>query len=100
MTAPLSLLSPALEVTPAADGIILTPRAPLPPPAPPVPASLDAWAAATPDRAFLAERDHDGGWRRLGYGAAHAAVAGVATALVERGAGPGAPVLEIGRAHV
>ncbi|MBL8625616.1 MAG: AMP-binding protein [Myxococcales bacterium] len=93
MAAPLSLLPPALRVTPTSDGTILEPIAPLPPPAPTVLAWLDAWAAATPARTLVAERDRDGAWQRLSYGAAHAAVAGVATALVERGAGPGAPVL-------
>lgn len=93
MAAPLSLLAPALRVTPTADGTILEPIAPLPPPAPTVLAWLDAWAAAAPTRTLFAERDRAGAWQRLSYGAAHAAVAGVATALVERGAGPGAPVL-------
>ena len=60
---------------------------------------LRAWAAAAPDRTFLAERDdgrdgrdddEDGrgghrGWRRLSYGAALAAVERIAAALLARG---------------
>ena len=43
------------------------------------------WAAAAPDRPFLAERDDDGGWRRLTYGDAHARVRAIAQALIDRG---------------
>ncbi len=74
---------------------------------------LRAWAAAAPDRTFLAERDdgdeggegaddsgrggrggHGGhrGWRRLSYGAALAAVEQIAGALLARGLDRDRPV--------
>jgi feruloyl-CoA synthase len=79
---------------------------------------LRAWAAAAPDRSFLAERDDGGGggggdgnggdgngggdddggrgghrtWRRLSYGAALAAVERIAGALLARGLDRGRPV--------
>jgi feruloyl-CoA synthase len=42
------------------------------------------WAAATPDRIFLAERGPDGAWRTLTYGEALAQVRAVGTALLAR----------------
>src|SRR5260370_32795486 len=62
---------------------------------------LRAWAAAAPDRTFLAERDERderGGrddrrqWHHIGYGAALAAVERIAGALLARGLGPDPPV--------
>jgi len=42
------------------------------------------WAAAAPDRVFLAQRDAGGGWRTLSYAQALAAVRAIAAALLER----------------
>jgi len=68
---------------------------------------LRTWAAAAPDRTFLAERgelqdrgsrrERDGHrglgpWRRIGYGAALAAVERIAGALLARGLDRGRPV--------
>ncbi len=54
----------------------------------PVPASigvlLERWAAATPDRTFLAERGPDGRWRSVTYGEAATAVNAIAQALLDR----------------
>ena len=42
------------------------------------------WAAAAPERVFLAQRDASGGWRTLTYAQALTAVRAIATALLER----------------
>lgn len=42
------------------------------------------WAAAAPDRVFLAQRDASGGWRTLSYAQALTAVRAIAAALLER----------------
>jgi feruloyl-CoA synthase len=42
------------------------------------------WAAAAPDRVFLAQRDATGNWRTLSYAQALAAVRAIAAALLER----------------
>jgi len=42
------------------------------------------WAAAAPDRVFLAQRDASGGWRTLSYAQALAAVRAISAALLER----------------
>ncbi len=47
---------------------------------------LRRWAAAAPDRTFLAERDGEG-WRRVSYAEALEAVERLASALLERGLG-------------
>jgi long-subunit acyl-CoA synthetase (AMP-forming) len=54
--------------------------------------SLRAWADAAPDP-LVAERAPDGGWRRCSYGAAAAAADAIGQALLERGLGPGRPLL-------
>jgi feruloyl-CoA synthase len=72
-----------------ADGAILL-RSPHPLPRHPhtLTERLLHWAAAAPDRLFLAQRDTqkatDKGWRRLTYAQALAAVRAIATALLER----------------
>jgi feruloyl-CoA synthase len=53
---------------------------------------LHHWAGAAPDRTFLAERDSEGGWRRVTYGAAVDAVERIASALLERGLDQDRPV--------
>jgi feruloyl-CoA synthase len=42
------------------------------------------WAAAAPDRVFLAQRDASGGWRTLSYAQALASVRAIAAALLAR----------------
>jgi feruloyl-CoA synthase len=49
------------------------------------------WATESPDRTFLAERA-GGGWRRVGYRDALAAVRGLAQTLLDRGLGPTRPL--------
>ena len=49
------------------------------------------WAAAAPERTFLAERSGDG-WRKLGYGETLDAARRIGQALLERGLGPEHPV--------
>src|SRR5436305_8689860 len=53
---------------------------------------LRRWAAAAPERTFLAERDAEGGWRRVSYREALDAVERIAGALLARGLSPDRPV--------
>lgn len=46
---------------------------------------LERWAAAVPDRVFLAQRAPEGGWETLSYAEAWRRVNGVAQALLARG---------------
>ncbi len=46
---------------------------------------LRRWATAAPKRLFLAERDDEGDWREMTYGAARTAVDRLSQALLERG---------------
>ena len=48
---------------------------------------------ARPDRVFLAERDADGGWRKVTYAQARRSVDALAQALIERGLSPERPVM-------
>jgi feruloyl-CoA synthase len=54
---------------------------------------LAHWAATVPERVFLAERDGQGGWRKLGYAEAARAAASVAQSLIDRGLDQSRPVL-------
>lgn len=54
---------------------------------------LERWAAAAPDRVFLAERDAAGDWRRLTYAEAARGANAVAQALLDRKLGPARPVM-------
>ncbi len=53
---------------------------------------LRRWAGAAPERTFLAERDAEGGWRRVSYRAALDAVERIAGALLARALSPDRPV--------
>lgn len=53
---------------------------------------LDHWAAAAPDRVFLAERS-GAGWREVRYAEALGMVKALAAALAGRGMGPETPIL-------
>ena len=54
---------------------------------------LERWAAAEPNRVFLAERDAAGGWRRITYEETARAANAVAQSLLDRGLGPERPLL-------
>lgn len=54
---------------------------------------LRAAAEASPDRRLFAERRQDGGLREVTYGEARRAVDALATALLDRGLGPEAPLM-------
>ena len=54
---------------------------------------LTDWAEKTPERTFLAERDGEGGWRRIPYGEALQLVRSIAQALLDRGMTPDRPVM-------
>ncbi len=54
---------------------------------------LERWAAAEPDRLFLAERATSGAWRHLTYGAAAKAAESIGQALLDRGLGADRPLL-------
>jgi feruloyl-CoA synthase len=52
-----------------------------------------AWAQAGPDHLLVAEREPGGAWRGWGYGPAVAAADAIGQALLDRGLGPGRPLL-------
>lgn len=51
------------------------------------------WAGETPDRTFLAERDADGGWRRVTFGEARRLTDAIGQALLDRGLSEARPVV-------
>jgi len=55
--------------------------------------SVRAWAAADPAHPMVAERGPGGGWRTCTYGEAVAAAGAIGQALLDRGLGPGRPLL-------
>ena len=65
---------------------------PLPPYPDKLTERLEYWAAKTPDRVFLAQRDAQGGWRTVSYGAALAQVRKLAAALLHRDLSPERPI--------
>lgn len=83
----------SLVVTRRADGAIFL-RTTLPPT--PYPEQLSEhlrhWAQATPDQTFLAERDENGEWQYLTYGAALKAANAVSQALLNRGHNDDRPI--------
>jgi feruloyl-CoA synthase len=54
---------------------------------------LDHWAAVAPDRVYMAQRDGNGPWNALTYGALHASARSVATALLSRTLSAGRPIV-------
>jgi feruloyl-CoA synthase len=92
---PLRLLTPAIVSHPVVDGVVLSSSSRCGQSAPSVLAWLDRWAApgGRPDVTFVAERAHDGGWRKVSYAEARRSVIGIAGTLAARGAGPGRPVM-------
>jgi feruloyl-CoA synthase len=75
------------------DGTVLM-RSPHPLPAYPrtLTERLAHWAAAAPDRVFLAQRTASGAWRTMTYAETYAAVRRIAAALLERGLDADRPV--------
>src|SRR2546421_11276656 len=64
--------------------------------------SVRAWARADPGHPMIAERAPGGAWRTCGYGEAVAAADALGPALLDRGLGPGRPLLRPagnGRGH-
>ncbi|MEO7735905.1 MAG: AMP-binding protein [Kofleriaceae bacterium] len=89
----LALLAPEVRIRHTATGVVLS--SPVTPGAPArcIGDWLVRWARERPEATFLAERAGDGGWARLSYGDALAAVEGIASGLLERGATPDRPVM-------
>src|SRR5436305_14872090 len=90
---PLTLAPVAIEATTLPDGgLRMRSRQELRPYPRCLGEHLRHWAAAAPDRTFLAERGGDGGWRRVSYAGALEAVERIASALLERNLSPERPV--------
>ncbi len=54
---------------------------------------LVTWAASSPQRTFLAERDAAGAWKRVTYAEALKSVRGLAQMLLDEGLGPSRPLM-------
>jgi feruloyl-CoA synthase len=90
---PLRLAPVAVEARPlAGGGLVMRSRHELGPYPRCLGELLRHWAGAAPERTFLAERDGEGGWRRVSYGAALDAVERIAGALLARGLGADRPL--------
>jgi feruloyl-CoA synthase len=89
----LALLAPEVRIRSTATGVVLS--SPVTPGAPArcIGDWLVRWAGERPSATFLAERGPAGAWVRLSYGDALAAVEGIASGLLERGATPARPVM-------
>ncbi len=86
MTVTWRTLTPQVRVTPRPDGGVQVDNAVA---LGPVPANLVGWlhdhAAATPDKAFLRQREPGGGWREVTFGEAQRIVDGLSSGLVAAG---------------
>jgi len=90
---PLSLAPVAIETRSFPDGsLVLRSRHKLRPYEGCLGELLVRWARVAPDRTFLAERDREGGWRRVSYSLALDAVERIGSALLERGLDETRPV--------
>jgi len=91
---PRGLFGPSdVEVTTRPDGaVIVRSPHPLPAPARTMTDALDRWAAARPERVFLAQRNAAGAWREVSYAGARALARNIAQGLIDRGLGPERPV--------
>jgi len=84
----------AVDVETRGGGMVLRSPQPLAPFARCAGDWLEAWAARTPERVFLAERaPHAAGWRELTYGAARASVRRIAGGLLALGLDATRPVM-------
>jgi feruloyl-CoA synthase len=54
---------------------------------------LRHWAKTAPDRTFLAERNAEGGWRRVSFAEAARAADAIAQGMIDRGLGSERPVM-------
>jgi feruloyl-CoA synthase len=94
---PIELAEPRVDVINRPDGTILVRSARELPPYPrQLGDHLRRWAQEAPDRTFLAERDEQGGWRRLSFAAARHQADALASALLARGHGAERPVMALG----
>ena len=88
------LAPPRVELRTRPDGgIVLRNPLPLQPFTRCVGDWLEHWAAATPDAAFLAERDGEGRWRKTTYRQARERVGRIAQGLLDARYQPGRPVV-------
>jgi feruloyl-CoA synthase len=91
----IELAPPAVRVTPLADGALLLES---PVPIEPYERHLGEMfrrsAALAPERVFLADRSAPGApWRRITWGEARAKIDAIAQGLIDRGLGPGKPLM-------
>lgn len=83
----------AVEVTTGQDGVrYVRAKAPLGPYPTRMTICLEHWAAAAPDRVFLAQRAKDGSWRTLTYAETLRAVRRLGQAIIDRGLSAEKPV--------
>ena len=86
--------APDIERVDQPDGaILLRSRTPLPEGPRSVGVWLEGWAERTPEKAFLAERGPDGGWRHVTYGEARDAARSIGQALLDRGLSAERPLM-------
>ncbi|QCI65162.1 feruloyl-CoA synthase [Phreatobacter stygius] len=91
---PIQFGSPTVDVEHRPDGVmLLRPREPLAAYPERLSDRLDHWAAAAPDRVFLAERAGETAWRSVTYATARAKARAIAGALLERGLSPERPLM-------
>ncbi|MBT5895527.1 MAG: AMP-binding protein, partial [Rhodospirillaceae bacterium] len=93
----LEYLEPKVDVLRRDDGsIILSSPHPLNPVKRQLGDYMRYWANATPDQAFLAQRDEQApgrGWRELTFGTARAQADAIGQGLLDRGLGPDRPLM-------
>ena len=90
---PVRLGAPDAVITRRPDGTIdMRASQPLPPYHRTLSEPLERWAAEAPERVFLAQRDLNGEWRRLGYAQVFDTVKRIAAALLRRGLSPERPI--------
>ncbi len=91
---PIAFAPAMVEKTDLADGaFILRSPVPLADFLPSIAHMLQQQARRIPDRAFLAERDGDGNWRRISYAEAWRQARGIGQALLDRGCTPERPAM-------
>ena len=92
--APARFWQPRFDYEHRADGTVLMWQPdPLEPHDRVLPAYLDYWADAAPDRTWIARRDADGDWRRISFAEGRAQAHAIGAALLDLGLGPDRPLL-------